>query len=72
MNGRKKGIPMVAHKSKDLPFLRIRDLKALENAIRRALAMRPAIGFTPQNSLLGNALQGTIGGIKGVKGLPSM
>jgi len=72
MKRRKMKIPKIAHKRRDLPFLRVKDLKALENAIKQAMSMRPDIGFTPQNALLGRSMQGTIGGMKGVKGLPSM
>jgi hypothetical protein len=53
--------------------LRLKELKEMEQALKEfQKQINPAKLFIPQNPLLGRSLQGTIGGVKGVKGLPSL
>jgi hypothetical protein len=56
-----------------LPYLRLKELKEMEKALREfQKQINPAKLFIPQNPLLGRSLQGTIGGLKGVRGLPPL
>jgi hypothetical protein len=56
-----------------LPYLRLKELKEMEKALKQfQKQVNPAKMFIPQNPLLGRGLQGTIGGLKGVRGLPPL
>jgi len=56
-----------------LPYLRLKELKEMEKALREfQKQVNPAKLFIPQNPLLGRSLQGAIGGVKGVRGLPPL
>jgi hypothetical protein len=56
-----------------LPYLRLKELKEMEKALKEFQKQaNPAKLFIPQNPLLGRHLQGVIGGLKGVKGLPPL
>ncbi len=56
-----------------LPYLRLKELKEMEKILREIQKqIAPAKLFIPQNPLLGRSLQGTIGGLKGVKGMPPL
>jgi hypothetical protein len=56
-----------------LPYLRLKELKEIEKVLREfQKQVNPAKLFIPQNPLLGRSLQGTIGGVKGVRGLPPL
>jgi hypothetical protein len=56
-----------------LPYLRLKELKEMEKILREfQKQVNPTKLFIPQNPLLGRSLQGTIGGVKGVKGMPSL
>jgi len=56
-----------------LPYLRLKELKELEKALREfQKQINPAKMFIPQNPLLGRSLQGAIGGLRGVRGLPPL
>jgi len=56
-----------------LPYLRLKELKEMEKILKEfGKQINPAKMFIPQNPLLGRSLQGTIGGLKGVKGLPPL
>jgi len=56
-----------------LPYLRLKELKEMEKALKQfQKQVNPAKLFVPQNPLLGRSLQGTIGGLKGVRGLPPL
>jgi hypothetical protein len=65
--------PLPQHGRMSLPYLRLKELKELEKALREfQKQVNPAKLFIPQNPLLGRSLQGTIGGVKGVRGLPPL
>jgi hypothetical protein len=65
--------PLPQHGRISLPYLRLKELKELEQALREfQKQLNPAKLFIPQNPLLGRSLQGTIGGVKGVRGLPPL
>jgi len=65
--------PLPQHGRVSLPYLRLKELKELEKALREfQKQINPAKMFIPQNPLLGRSLQGTIGGLKGVRGLPPL
>jgi len=65
--------PLPQHGRVSLPYLRLKELKELEKALREfQKQVNPAKMFIPQNPLLGRSLQGTIGGLKGVRGLPPL
>ena len=56
-----------------LPYLRLKELKEMEKILKEfGRQINPAKLFIPQNPLLGRSLQGTIGGLKGVRGLPPL
>jgi hypothetical protein len=56
-----------------LPYLRLKELKELEKALWEFQKQtNPPQLFVPQNPLLGRSLQGAIGGVKGVRGLPPL
>jgi len=56
-----------------LPYLRLKELKEMEKILKEfGKQINPAKMFIPQNPLLGRSLQGAIGGLKGVRGLPSL
>jgi hypothetical protein len=56
-----------------LPYLRLKELKEMEQALKAfQKQINPNRLFIPQNPLLGRSLQGTIGGVRGVKGLPPL
>ncbi len=56
-----------------LPYLRLKELKEMEKVLREfQKQIIPEKLFIPQNPLLGRSLQGTIGGLKGVRGIPSL
>ena len=56
-----------------LPYLRLKELKEMEKILKEfGKQINPAKMFIPQNPLLGRSLQGTIGGLKGVRGLPPL
>jgi hypothetical protein len=65
--------PLPQHGRISLPYLRLKELKELEQALKEfEKQINPAKLLIPQNPLLGRSLQGTIGGVKGVKGLPPL
>jgi hypothetical protein len=65
--------PLPTQGRMSLPYLRLKELKELEKALREfQKQVNPAKLFIPQNPLLGRSLQGTIGGVKGVRGLPPL
>jgi hypothetical protein len=54
-----------------LPYLRLKELKEMEKLLKQfEKQSNPSKLFVAQNPLLGRSLQGAIGGLKGVKGLP--
>jgi len=56
-----------------LPYLRLRELKEMEKLLKEFQKQTNAPKMMiPQNPLLGRSLQGTIGGLKGVRGLPPL
>ncbi len=56
-----------------LPYLRLKEIKEMEKILKEfEKRANPAKLFIPQNPLLGRSLQGTIGGLKGVRGMPSL
>ena len=65
--------PLPVQGRMSLPYLRLKELKELEKALREfQKQLNPAKLVIPQNPLLGRSLQGTIGGLKGVRGLPPL
>jgi len=56
-----------------LPYLRLKELKEMEKMLKEFQKQaNPAKLFVPQNPLLGKNLQGVIGGLKGVRGMPPL
>ncbi len=56
-----------------LPYLRLKELKEIEKVLREFQKQaNPAKLFILQNPLIGRSLQGTLGGLKGVRGLPPL
>jgi len=65
--------PLPTQGRMSLPYLRLRELKEMEKVLKEFQKQSiPAKMFIPQNPLLGRSLQGAIGGLKGVRGMPSL
>ena len=65
--------PLPTQGRMSLPYLRLKELKEMEKILKEfGKQINPAKLFIPQNPLLGRSLQGTIGGLKGVRGLPPL
>jgi hypothetical protein len=65
--------PLPTQGRMSLPYLRLKELKEMEKVLKEFQKQaNPAKLFIPQNPLLGRSLQGVIGGLKGVRGLPPL